>query len=280
MPAADKLEAGKERLLALLTGNEPITSPTAQLLIPFIAALATNALDSEEKIAAAREKLFELLQLRATSDGEKLSLKATVDLLVPPKPEGMTTEKEQMENNIDIAAIELLRSYFQDAVAKPSTDDLPPDVGQARAKLNALRPVRTPAAKRALIAHLLYHLDAHVGIAKEARDVWYRVFIPPEAAKEGEAPAAGFKMRSADEDLIESRIAWHQRVAAVVGLETYVAVVEAQATQLNQIQQQLQTRIREEQTSFEKEYQGRNRPVAHPGGRTRFGFGQPRKEEG
>jgi hypothetical protein len=148
-----------------------------------------------------------------------------------------------------------LRSYFEDAIARPSTDDLPAEVAQARSKLNSLKPIRTPAAKRAHIAHLLYHLDAHVGVAEEARDTWYRQFIPPQAAKEGEAPAATFKMRSADEDLLEGRIAWHQRVVAVVGLEAYVAAVEAQASQLNQIQQQLQSRIRDEQSQFEKQYQ-------------------------
>lgn len=245
-PNAANVEAGKQKLLELLEGSEALTSSAAPVLIPFIADIGTNLLDSEQRVADARAKLVELLQLRAVTDGEKKALNAIAELMVPIKP----LTAETIDQTINTAGMELLRAYFEEALAKLATD-LPLEVEEARAKLKDLKPIRGPAEKRHNIAHLLYHLDAHAGISKGPRHTWYNAFVA-QATKDA---AGDFKMRPADEDLLRDRIAWHKRVVAVVGLEGYVPVVEAQATEINQQVQEIKKRISEEQKHFGSEYQ-------------------------
>lgn len=245
-PNAANIAAGKQKLLELLEGSEALTSSAAAVLIPYMAEIGTNLLDSEQRVADARAKIVELLQLRAVTNAEKKALNAIAELMVPLTP--LTTET--MDQTINTAATELLRAYFEEAQAQLATE-LPTDVEEARAKLKDLKAIRGPAEKRRNIAHLLYHLDCHVGISKETRHPWYNSFVS-QATKDG---AGDYKMRPADEELLKNRIAWHQRVVAVVGLEGYVPVVEAQASEIAQQVQEIKKRITEEQKHFESEYQ-------------------------
>ncbi len=238
-PDLPAIETGRQALLALLEGDKRLAGTAASAIVPYLAAIGTNALETPERLAEAKAKLKELLLLRATTESEEKSLTAMVELLAPLTPpasndEESKKEQEQREAHIETAAMELLRSYFDDALATPSTD-LPDDSAAARAKLRGLKAIREPGEQRRAIAHLLYHLDAHVGINKESRDLWYKATIPPET-KPADAivdPDLNVvRMRATDESLLSNRELWHQRVAAVVGLENYVLTVEAEATVL------------------------------------------------
>jgi hypothetical protein len=77
------------------------------------------------------------------------------------------------------------------------------------------------AAKARKIAHLLYHIDG------------WRHFDPTAA------PA---------------RKAWHERVAAIVGLPAYIRAAESQATEYAEAAQRLVAVITEEQSAFEAQY--------------------------
>jgi hypothetical protein len=79
-----------------------------------------------------------------------------------------------------------------------------------------------PVAEKARkIAHLLYHIDG-----------W----------------------RYADAAAAPARKAWHERVAAVVGLPAYIRAAESQATENAEAAQRLVAVITEEQSAFEAEY--------------------------
>ena len=78
------------------------------------------------------------------------------------------------------------------------------------------REVQQEGEKRRKIAHILYHLDAD--------QPW------------------------------ENRGPWHQRVAAVVGINSYSDAVEAQATRLFAAAQRLEQLVLNEQTNFEGQY--------------------------
>ncbi len=251
-PDPTKVDEAKQRLLALLGGDDSIQRESAKIMVPFIAEVAANLLDSEEKVAEAKKKLVELLNLGATTEAEKKSLAATADLIVPPKSEDGANEIQRVDTLIETAAVELLRSFFEEAIAKPSID-LPADLAQARSKLTALKPIRDAEAKRRAIAHLLYHLDAHVNAVGESRAAWYNLFVLGDA-KAGTG-ADSFHLEAGDEELRKNRVAWHQRVAAVVGLESYVSAVEAQATQFKDMIEALRSRIGDEQGPFLTEYQ-------------------------
>lgn len=251
-PDPVQLEAGKERLKGLLAGDAPLVSANAPLLLPFLIDVGTNLLDDQDKVNLAKAKLVELLLSRATTEAEKKALLAIAELLMPPRLEDEAKAAEQLETNIDTAAIEQLRAYFEDATAPPSANDLPENVADARTKLLGLKPIRDAGQKRRAIAHLLYHLDALVGVSKESRDIWYRTFVDGDSKA---VPAdESYLMRPADEAYLKNRKLWHQRVAAVVGLKDYVLVVEAQATRLNKIRWEIDARIKQEQGVFEKEY--------------------------
>jgi hypothetical protein len=251
-PDAAEVDKAKQRLLALLEGEGAIQRESAKIMVPFIADIGANLLDSEEKVAEAKKKLVNLLTLGASSEAEKKSLAAIADLIVPPKSEAGANEIQRVDSLIETAAAEMLRSFFEEAAAKPSTD-LPDDVAQARSKLAALKPIRDADAKRRAIAHLLYHLDAHVSAVGESRAAWYNLFVLGDA-KAGTG-ADSFHFNAVDEELRKNRVAWHQRVVAVVGLESYVAAVEAQATQFREMAEQLRSRIGDEQGPFLTEYQ-------------------------
>jgi hypothetical protein len=251
-PDAAEVDKAKQRLLALLEGEGAIQRESAKIMVPFIADIGANLLDSEEKVAEAKKKLVNLLTLGASSEAENKSLAAIADLIVPPKSEAGANEIQRVDALIETAAVEMLRSFFEEAAAKPSTD-LPADVAQARSKLAALKPIRDADAKRRAIAHLLYHLDAHVSAVGESRAAWYNLFVLGDA-KAGTG-ADSFHFSAVDEELRKNRVAWHQRVAAVVGLESYVAAVEAQATQFREMAEQLRSRIGDEQGPFLTEYQ-------------------------
>ena len=79
----------------------------------------------------------------------------------------------------------------------------------------------TAGGKARKIAHLLYHIDAH---------------------------------RHADANAAAARQAWHQRVAWVVGLQTYVQVAEAQASEYAEAGQRLVALITDEETAFKDQY--------------------------
>jgi len=255
MPNVDGIKTGRERLTALLEGEDPISGEKAGILIPFIRDIGTNLLDSPENVAAAKEKLLELLLMRATTEAEKKSLRATADLMMPPAREENQTEKDQRDQNIDIAASELLRSYFEEASAKLSTDE---QASEARNKLAFTGPMRGPEHKRRQIAHLLYHLDAHVGYGSGARWIWYGYFILQQPRDPAAEPPEDevLTLNPPDEIFAKNRTEWHKRVAAVVGLESYVPIIEEQASQLYDLRQRVNGRIKEEQTHFENEYQG------------------------
>src|SRR5206468_8417574 len=74
------------------------------------------------------------------------------------------------------------------------------------------------------IAHVLYHIDAH---------------------------RHGLR----DEATVPARKAWHERVAAVVGLQEYVRAAEAQASEYAEASTRLLAVITEEQSAFEADYQ-------------------------
>jgi hypothetical protein len=74
------------------------------------------------------------------------------------------------------------------------------------------------------IAHLLYHIDAN---------------------------RHGLR----DEATVAARKAWHERVAAVVGLPEYVRAAEAQASEYADAASRLVAAITEEQSAFEADYQ-------------------------
>jgi len=74
------------------------------------------------------------------------------------------------------------------------------------------------------IAHVLYHIDAHRHAAR-------------------------------DEATVAARKAWHERVAAVVGLQEYVRAAEAQASEYAEASTRLLAVITEEQSAFEADYQ-------------------------
>jgi hypothetical protein len=74
------------------------------------------------------------------------------------------------------------------------------------------------------IAHVLYHIDAHRHAAR-------------------------------DEAAVSARKAWHERVAAVVGLQEYVRAAEAQASEYAEASTRLLAVITEEQSAFEADYQ-------------------------
>jgi hypothetical protein len=79
----------------------------------------------------------------------------------------------------------------------------------------------TVGGKARKIAHLLYHIDAH---------------------------------RHADPNAVAARQAWHQRVAWVVGLQLYVQVAEAQASEYAEAAQRLVALITDEETAFKDQY--------------------------
>ena len=82
----------------------------------------------------------------------------------------------------------------------------------------------TAGEKARKIAHVLYHLDAH---------------------------RHGLR----DEATVSARKEWHNRVAAVVGLQEYVRAAEAQASEYAEASSRLLAAITEEQSAFEAEYQ-------------------------
>jgi hypothetical protein len=83
----------------------------------------------------------------------------------------------------------------------------------------------SPGEKARKIAHLLFHIDA-----------WRH------------------NIRN-DQTVVADRKAWHERVAAVVGLPAYIRAGEAQATEYAEASQRLLAAITEEQSAFEAEYQ-------------------------
>jgi len=255
VPDQAKLTSNREALMALLEGDTALLSSQAAKLLPFVADIGTNALDSREKAEAAKARLLELMLLRTGTQAEKDSLTGIVNLMAPAANDDPMKAEEARDSAIDAVGMAMLRIYFEEALAPLSTEDLPDDVATARTRLLGLNPVRDADEQRRKIAHLLYHLDAHVGIPKESRDTWYRTFIVPEALTAAQSAVPEYKMLPADEAFLENRILWHQRVAAVVGLQMYAPVVEDQASKLNRIARDIATRISGEQTLFKTEYQ-------------------------
>jgi hypothetical protein len=264
------IDAARKRLAELTEGDNAVKAAPAKAIIPYIAAVGGNALENAKDVEEAKAKLLELMNARATTEAERKAAHALADLLVPPavkeQPDLEATQKAQAAQfaaNLDAAAAESLRAYFEEAAAKPTTSEkLPPlDFGGTRSALaqydaprdpsQPLRVLRDPGQKRRDVAHLLYHLDAHLGGDAAVRAAWYKTFVRAPAEDEAE----GYKLPAADEALLKARADWHKRVAAVVGLEAYVDAVEIQATNLNRMIPFLRSRIIEAQGSFEEEYQ-------------------------
>jgi hypothetical protein len=82
----------------------------------------------------------------------------------------------------------------------------------------------TGGAKARNIAHVLYHIDT-------------------------------YRHANRDTTVAASRKAWHERVAAIVGLPEYIRAAEAQASEFAEASQRLVAVITEEQSAFETEYQ-------------------------
>jgi hypothetical protein len=263
------IDAARKRLAELTEGDNAVTAAPAKAIIPYIAAVGGNALENAKDVEEAKAKLLELMNARATTEAERKAARALADLLVPPavkdQPDLEATQKAQTAQfaaNLDAAAAESLRAYFEEAAAKPTTSEKLPalDFGGTRSALaqydaprdpsQPLRVLRDPGQKRRDVAHLLYHLDAHLGGDAAVRTAWYKTFVRVPAEDEAE-----FKFPAADEALLKARADWHKRVAAVVGLEAYVDAVEIQATNLNRMIPFLRSRIIEAQGSFEEEYQ-------------------------
>jgi hypothetical protein len=255
-PNPATVETGKANV------KKSISSEPGATLAGYIADVGGNLLNSEAEVLDAKKKLLEVMHLRSRTDAETKSLTALADLIIPPKPSlGMNATQEeinqaistQFAKNVDAAATESLRAFFEEATAATSDnekDKLPGDLAQARAKLAGTKILRDPDEKRRNIAHLLYHLDSNLGGNLETRTAWYKYFVRPGSEEEAE-----FKFPAADEAMLKNRAAWHARVAAIVGLEAYAAAAEAQANNLNQIAQLLRSQIFDEQSNFEKEYQ-------------------------
>jgi len=256
VPDTAKLAANRETLIGMLEGDNGIRHANAANLLPLVAELATNPLDAREKVEAARAKLIELMDTRAQTQAEKDSLAAIVSLMTPAPPSGDEAKDTEVRDTlINTAATALLKIYFEEALAAPSTNDLPDEVASARTKLLGLKPVRAVEEQRRKIAHLLYHLDSHVAPTKSLRDIWYRTFIVPEPLAASLTANPDYKMQSGDEAYLENRMLWHNRVAAVVGLQAYGLIVDEQATQLQRIADDVATRMSAEQDLFTKEYQ-------------------------
>lgn len=256
-----------------------LNNPEAAKLVPFMADLAGNPLDTKENLEAARKRLIELLDLRSTSAAEKKANAAIAEILFATKP--FAAEKDQAkiqrELQIDIAALETLRAYFEEAQAPSSaTVELPADVAAARSKLAGIKPIRDPGQKRRDIAHLLYHLDGYLAIdfvkvtdktidgAKVqaydgnigARVRWFKLMFPAIAPDDPNDEALGQKEKDEAakklDQVHKERAEWHRRVAAIVGLEAYVKAIEAQASELAMITTRLRPIVAEEQGYFLK----------------------------
>jgi hypothetical protein len=261
-PDPAQVKTAADRIKGLLEGDTAISSAEAKTLILYIASIGGNLLLTPKDVDDAKSKLLELMLDRATTESEKKSLTALADLMIPPDPnlganatlEDVKAAREKaIAANLDTTALELLRSYFEAAVAKPTAaEKLPDDVGQIRSKLVQSKLLRDAEEKRRRMAHLLYHLDAHLGGAKDRRDEWFKAFL--QSKKDDEKEEA-FKLPAADAALLENRVKWHQRVAAIVGLQAYIGAAEAQATEFSLLAPMLRTRMIEEQNVFFTEYQ-------------------------
>ena len=235
-PDKAKIEAGKQRLTReLLEGEQKLTNPEAALLVPYLAEIAGNLLNTPLELAEAKAKLLELLQLRATTESEKKAIAAIADLMIPRSNEAQA-EKAQREQYIDVAATELLRAYFEEAGDKASASP-------------TQKPLRDPGDKKDKIAHLLYHLDAHLGGTQASRNAWFSYFVTSDAGDKGQA------LPPYDVALSGKRAEWHSRVVAIVGFETYITAVEAQAAELQKTADRLRGYLLDEQNKFERRYQ-------------------------
>jgi len=273
-PGPDQIKTAVNRLNALLEGDSALKSAEAKEAIPYVVAVGSNLLATQEDVNAAKAKLVELLLARAGTESEKKSVTALADLMVPPDPKLAAdtpldkikeAQDRAFEKNVEATAVELLRSYFEEIVKKqPSNlEKLPEDAVQARSELARKSAIIDPAERRRKIAHLLYHLDGNLGADKDKRDEWYGKFVrsrgaaapPKEKKEEGkEEPKEDETLPPADAAMLENRAKWHQRVAAIIGLEAYVAAAEAQAADFKSRSETLRKRTLEEQSVFLNEY--------------------------
>ena len=262
-PDKQQLADAIKRLKDLLGSDTGVKGETAVALIPIMAAVGENPLESAEQLAQAQKTLSELLLVRATTESEKKALDAIVALMLStrPYPQEQEAKKLEREKNIDIAGIETLRAYFEEAEDKDSTlAALPEGISAAQSKLAALKTIRDPGLKKRLIAHVLYHLDAHLSINPELRERWFQAFFPTLLSKAVEDDSLTEEQRAAvrqkaDSDLAAARTQWHQRVVAIVGLEEYIFAVQDQARELHEMGIRLKPFIEIEQTNFLKERQ-------------------------
>lgn len=279
----DKIDAAVTELRAQVDAETGVKSALAKALVPFYADLAGNPFDTKEHLETAKKRMLELMALRATTESEKRAYAAIAEILFSVKPFKQESDeaKFQREKNIDAAGLETLRTYFEDAEAKPTTaEDLPEDHAQARARIGAVKILRDPGQKRRDIAHLLYHLDSYLALIYEeksdkgavarhlapippgggtSRVRWFKLMFPAILEKDPDDDNLSEEEKKAAatalDELYKQRSEWHQRVAAVVGLIAYVTAAEAQATELAAITVRLKPRVLEEQSYFEKERQ-------------------------
>jgi hypothetical protein len=275
-----KIDTAVKDLRDQVGADTGLKNPEAAALVPFLADLAANPLETREQIEAAKNRLLELLALRSTTGSEKEAYVAIADILFAPKPfkEEKDQAKARREVNIDTAGLKMLKAYFEEAEAKSSANgEFPADAAAARAKIAALKPIRDPGQKRRDIAHLLYHLDGYLALDYvnpaektidgnkvqaydgdiSARVRWFKLMFsalapnnPQDESLSAEEKAAAAKQL---DQIHKERAEWHRRVAAVVGLETYVKSIEAQAGELANTTHKLHGIIAQDQSYFEKE---------------------------
>ena len=258
-PDQAQMDDGKKKLTALLEGDDSLQRESAKIMIPIITDVGMNLLDTEDKIAEVKKKLVGFLG-HERDDGSR---KRTVG----GHRRSDRTAQGRSGHHRDSCRASMRRSTQPPRnscgpILNRRSPSLPPicrrksagvegfgPVVAAREKLATLKPIRDPGEKRRAIAHLLYHFDAFAGTPTVGRAIWYNFFIAadPKASTTPE----GFRFQTADEDHTRPRrAAWHQRVAAVVGLESYVGAAEAQAAEYAKMVQRIRTRIVQEQRNL------------------------------
>lgn len=274
-----QIDAAVNELKEQLKAETGFKGEMAKLLVPFLADVAGNQLETVDQLNSARKRLQELLDLRASTPSEKKAYAALIEVYFAPKPFAQQKDDDRYhrEKNIDDIGLELLRSYFEEALAKVApVGDLPEDPAQARAKIGSIKPLRSVTQKRKDIAHLLYHLDGYlaidwvkltektVGGTKgqyydgniQARTRWFKLMFPAVAAVNPADETLGDEERknaALDLDkLHRERADWHKRVAAIIGLKAYVETIEARATEISKLAATMIPILKKDQLAYEQ----------------------------
>ena len=286
-----KKAATARRDLPFLARTAPqVTALQALLAVGDLTA--PDALKDANRVKVAREALFVMARAEAPQaipaggdakvrDESLRQVVNAVEELVAEvtTPTGAVNDKKKALADKAPAGLRPAFELLADAVAAPLAD--PAAVTALKAKLVDLTRVRarTDAEKKGLTAVADLILPAAEGDPAALVDAagaalldqhFAEVLRPVSEGKQGEAYSEGAKRRQiahvlvhldahnhtgADDAGLKERKAWHQRVAAVVGLREYVRASEAQATQYSEAANRLLNVILDEQTAFEAEFQ-------------------------